>query len=166
MAAAGHRGSRRQPPAQPHGGFTMVELITVMILLGILGAFAVSRLDVATFRERGFHDALKSGLQFARKAAVAKRRLVCVTAAPGAGAVVSFSIAATAPEAGAVACPTANALMLPGGSVNTVSTPAGVMLTAGNSFSFDALGRASAGVTFSSTGQPDVTVVQETGYVR
>lgn len=145
-------------------GFTMIELITVMILIGILAAYAVAKLDVATFRERGFHDALKAGLQYARKAAVAKRRQVCVTVATGTGAVVSFTVVAAAPEAGAAACP-GTALPLPGRSANTIDTPAGVSLTAGNTFSFDALGRASAGVTFSSTGQPNIIVVQETGYV-
>lgn len=147
-------------------GFTMIELITVMIVIGILAAYAAARLDVATFRERGFHDALKSGLQFARKAAVAKRRQVCVTAALGQGAVVSFTVVAAAPETGVAACPAGNALLLPGGNANSVVTPAGVGLTAGNSFYFDALGRASAGVTFSSTGQADIVVEQETGYVH
>jgi MSHA pilin protein MshC len=144
----------------------MIELITVMILIGVLAAYAVARLDVAIFRERGFHDALKAGLQFGRKAAVAKRRQVCVTVATGTGAVVSFTVVAAVPEAGAAACPTANNLPLPGSSVNSIGTPAGVNLIAGNSFFFDALGRASAGVTFSSTGQPDIVVEQETGYVR
>ena len=144
----------------------MIELITVMILLGVLAAYATARLDVAIFREKGFHDALKSGLQYARKAAVAKRRQVCVTVAMGNGEVVSFTVVATAPETAGAACPTANALPLPGSSVNSISTPTGVNLTAGNSFSFDALGRASAAVTLSSTGQPDITVVQETGYVQ
>lgn len=143
----------------------MIELITVMILIGILAAFAAARLDVSTFRERGFHDALKAGLQYARKAAVAKRRQVCVTVATGTGAVVSFTVIAAAPEAGVAGCPGAP-LPLPGSSVNSVSTPNGVELTAGTSFSFDALGRASAGVTFSTTGQPDIVVAQETGYVR
>lgn len=147
-------------------GFTMIELIVVMILIGILAAYATARLDVATFRERGFHDALKSGLQYARKAAVAKRRQVCVAVATGAGAVVSFTVIAAAPEAGVAACPADDPLPLPGSSVNSISTPAGVSLTAGSSFSFDALGRASTAVTLSSTGQPDITVAQETGYVH
>lgn len=143
----------------------MIELIVVMILIGILAAYATARLDVATFRERGFHDALKSGLQYARKAAVAKRRPVCVAVVTGTGAVVSFTVIATAPEAGIAVCP-GTALPLPGSSVNSISTPTGVSLTAGSSFSFDALGRASAAVTLSSTGQPNITVAQETGYVR
>lgn len=147
-------------------GFTMIELITVMILVGVLAAYAVARLDVSSFRERGFHDGLKGALQYARKAAVAKRRQVCVGVTTGTGAVVSLTIAAAAPEGGVVVCPTGDALPLPSSSANTLSTPSGVTLSAGSSFSFDALGRASAAVTFSSTGQEDIVVAQETGYVR
>lgn len=148
-------------------GFTMIELITVMILVGIMAAYAAARLDVSSFRERGFHDGLKGALQYARKAAVAKRRQVCVDVNTAVG-VVTFSIAKTAPEAGVVNCPADTALALPGDSAGVVSiaTPDGVTLSAGSSFYFDALGRASAAVTFSSTGQPDIVVAQETGYVR
>jgi MSHA pilin protein MshC len=156
---------------RPVRGFTLVELVMVMVLLGILSAVVISRINVGTFREQGFHDELKAGLQFARKAAIAKRRQVCVGVATGTGAVVSFTISATAPEAGVVGCPTANALNLAARDSNCstdyqMCTPTGVSLTAGTSFYFDALGRASAGVTFSSTGQVDITVEQETGYVH
>lgn len=151
------------------GGFSMIELITVVILLGILAAYAVARLDVSIYRERGFHDGLKSALQFARKAAVAKRRQVCVDVA-GVGVVdagvVSLSIVATTPEAGVAACPAATNLNLPGSNTNTLTTPSGVTLTAGSAFYFDALGRASAGGTFSSSGPYYITIEQETGYVH
>lgn len=155
----------RQPTSIRSGGFTMIELVSVMILIGILAVFAVARLDVSIFRERAFHDGLKSALQFARKAAVAKRRQVCV-GVDTVGGVVSLTIVGATPEGGVAACPAATSLSLPGSSINTVTTPSGVTLTAGTAFSFDALGRASAGGTFSSTGQPDITVEQETGYVH
>lgn len=152
-------------------GFTMIELISVMILIGILAAVAVARIDVSIYREKGFHDGLKSALQFARKAAVAKRRQVCVGVAnvgvAGGGSVsLTVVLAEPVPGAGPVACAGAASLNLPGGNVNSVTTPAGVTLTAGSAFSFDALGRASAGGTFSSSGQTDIVVEQETGYVH
>lgn len=155
----------RRLPARG-GGFTMVELITVMIVIGILAAVAVARLDVSGYRERAFHDGFKSALQYARKAAIAKRRQVCVDVTTGSGTVLSLTVVAAVPETGTADCPATTALILPGGSANTVTTPSGVSLTAGASFSFDALGRASAGRTFSSTGEPDITVEQETGYVH
>ena len=52
-------------------GFTLVELITVMILVGILAVVAIPRMIVRTFDERGFHDAVKAAVQHARRVAVA-----------------------------------------------------------------------------------------------
>ncbi len=160
----------RRPFSMRSGGFTMIELISVMILIGILAAVAVARIDGLIYREKGFHDGLKSALQFARKAAVAKRRQVCIGVAGvnvAGGGSVSLTVVTATPEAGVGACPSATNLNLPGGSINSVTTPTGVTLTAGTAFYFDALGRASAGGTFSSSGGlPDIAVEQETGYVH
>ncbi|OGA20134.1 MAG: hypothetical protein A3H32_02580 [Betaproteobacteria bacterium RIFCSPLOWO2_02_FULL_63_19] len=168
--------------AQPGGatgqrsrGFTLVELVMTMIIMGILAVFVVSRMDFKSgFDERAYHDRLKAGLQFARKAAVAQRRYVCVGVAAN---VVSFSVDANVPESTATpfggVCPFASPLALPspdgscGGSGNQICAPSGVTLTASAaSFQFDARGGASGAVTFSSTGQPDILVESETGYVH
>lgn len=150
----------------PHRGFTLIELVTTIALLAILAVFALPKMDLSVYGERGFHDVLKGALQFARKAAIGKRRQVCVDVS---GGTVSFSLASSAPESGVVACPTATVLNLPARDANCaaahqICAPSGVVLS-GASFYFDALGRPSAGVVFSSTGQPNVTVAQETGYV-
>ena len=61
-------------------GFTLVELITVLILVGILAIVAWPRfLDRNVFESRGFYDETKSLLRYAQKTAVAQRRTVCVT---------------------------------------------------------------------------------------
>ena len=62
----------------------MVELITVMVLVGVLAAVALPRLDgVLALRSAGWRDQLLAGLLQARTLAQGHRRLVCVTLAIG-----------------------------------------------------------------------------------
>lgn len=58
----------------------MVELITVMILIGVLAAIGIPRLmGDNNINAVVFGDQVASALRTAQKTAVAKRRLVCVT---------------------------------------------------------------------------------------
>lgn len=61
-------------------GFTQVELIAAIIILGILAAVAIPRFaNRTTFDARGFYDGSLAALHYAQKSAVAQRRQVCVT---------------------------------------------------------------------------------------
>ena len=55
-------------------GFTMVELITVMIIVGIMAAVAAPKFfDNTAYQNRGAADQVKAALRFAQKAAIAER---------------------------------------------------------------------------------------------
>ena len=60
-------------------GFTLVELVTTIVVVGILAVAALPRMfDQNVFEARGFFDETQSLLRYAQKTAVAQRRTVCV----------------------------------------------------------------------------------------
>ena len=64
-------------------GYTMVELIVVMLIMAILAAVAAPRLtDRTALHERGFRDQLKTMLDHGRKLAMVQQRDVCVLIGP------------------------------------------------------------------------------------
>ncbi|MCX7168751.1 MAG: type II secretion system protein [Proteobacteria bacterium] len=159
-------------PVRAHNGFTLVELIVVMIVIGILAVVVVPRFSLLQgYNEVGFRDKVKATLEYARKSAVAMRRTACITRAANN---LTLQIETVTPEtAGAGTCVTVANLSLPapdnacGGPSNQVCAPSGVTLTGPLSLSFSPLGKPSALASYV-TG-PDgntITVEAETGYVH
>ncbi len=163
----------RQPVSYVDG-FTLIELIIVIILAGILSVVALPRIASNTFDERGFHDSVKSVLQHARHVAIASRRFVCVDVADG---VVSLTRDEALPDGKTlITCNSALALLIPEpncASTNQICAPRGVFIGGTSSLIFDPLGRLvnapysmapAASITI--TNQPNITVAPETGYVE
>lgn len=155
-------------------GFTLIELVVTILVMAILATYIAGRLDfVTTFDQRGVRDKLVAALRYARMAAVAQRRPVCIEIN---GGNVSLSINPTAPENVALvfgdACHYDTTLNLPVadrdcGNAHSVCSRAGATIGGGGSFVFDAQGRALTNtLTFTVTGQPDVTVEGDSGYVH
>ena len=140
-------------------GFTLVELILVVVIMGVLAVYAVPRMfDNSGFAARGFHDETLAVLRYAQKTAIAQRRSVCVTLnATGA----TLTIFAANPATGS--CATAPALSLPNpphGGTGLVGVPA--------AFQFTPLGgtdQASA-VAITIAGSTPITVETGTGYIH
>ncbi len=161
-------------------GFTLVELVVVIILVGILAVAAMPRFFDNVFDERGFHDATKAAVQHARRVAVASRRYVCVTTTPGTAAagIVALSMDTALPEAAtaAVNCTVPVALPAPGrgcAATNQVCAPKGVTL-GGSSAIFDPLGRSvtvakavqAGALSITVTNQTPIAIQPETGWVQ
>jgi MSHA pilin protein MshC len=145
-------------------GFSLVELVVVLIIVGILAVMAIAKFaNRLGFDTQGFFDSAQSGIRYAQKEAIAQRRNVCLTFASNS---VSLTFA-SAPGSGA-ACDT-NLIGPAGQSPYTVSAGAGISFSpTPTNFSFDALGRPSAGqvIIISGDGTRSFTVEAETGYVH
>jgi MSHA pilin protein MshC len=154
-------------------GFTLVELVLVLVILGVLSVYALPRLfDTKAVYARGFHDETLGYLRFAQKTAIAQRRTVCVTFTSNSVTLAIASAAAT------FNCSSPGTLTGPKGTTAaTVSLTAqrdAAFATAPSNFNFDGLGQpitgagvASATQTFSVTDSGrTITVETATGYIH
>jgi len=95
-------------------GFTLVELIMVIVMLGVLAVMALPKMDsIGIFRGASFHDSVVAALRFAQKTATSHRRLVCVDFTS------STVVTLTIDHDESTACD-AQALNLPGANSNSV----------------------------------------------
>lgn len=176
-------------------GFTIVELVTVIVVIGILGAIGASRFfDNTAFENRAYADQAKTVIRYAQKLAIAQNRPMFVRSDGN-----SFAVCANA------ACGANGVVAAPGGNNNgsaatklyclqnnaynpqwmCVGRPAGVAVTvnparpelgSGGFFWFDAMGRpfnkdgtAMTAMTLNFASASNTTRLllwQETGYVQ
>jgi len=146
-----------------NAGFTLIELVMVIVVLGILAVFASpSMFNSQDYYARGFHDETLALLRYGQKAAIAQRRTVCV-----AFALDSASLTIASAEPPSIDCNTS--LAGPNGTtpykvtakpnVNYASVP--------NGFNFNALGQASGAASVQVDGYSQtISVEANTGYVH
>ncbi|MDO8261656.1 MAG: type II secretion system protein [Gallionella sp.] len=150
-------------------GFTLIELIMVIVLMGVLAVFAAPRIfNSDDFNARGFHDETLAFLRYAQKTAIAQRRTVCV--------VFSGTTSASLRIASAAATPTCNTdLRGPkGDSPGTITAKGNVVYGAlPANFGFDGLGQPVDGMgalvatqTIQISNAANVMVEAGTGYVH
>ncbi|HEY6825061.1 MAG TPA: GspH/FimT family pseudopilin [Steroidobacteraceae bacterium] len=145
-------------------GFTLTELAVVIAIATILSAFAISRINTASFDTEGYANQVKAAIRYAQKIAVSQRRNVAVTVSAGA-------VSLTYPDAPLSGAPVHRP---PGTDAFTVNKPTSVTLSgtlSGSSVTFSALGKPVAGggtiiVSGGDISPITITVESETGYVH
>lgn len=152
-------------------GFTLVELVLIIVLVGLLSAIALPRFFNRTdYDSVSFVDQTKTALRFAQKTAIAHRRDVWVQIDQASGYICLTYVAVDA-----------NCTIASGTSVNAVSdptdgkwyrrqAPTGVAFGASLSARFTALGRMipTTNQVINITGGigGTINIDAETGYVR
>src|SRR3954471_15305915 len=119
-------------------GFTMTELVAVMLIMAILAVTATSVFDRRTFDTAAFADQTFAQLSYAQKVAVAARRTVTVSVS---GNTISLAMCTDA------ACTSSVPVPSPQGEASFSRTaPSGVTVAStSGSFGFTALGGLNVG---------------------
>jgi MSHA pilin protein MshC len=144
-------------------GFTLIELISVLVLIGILSVAAISTFNRSDFEERGFFDELIQAVRYAQKVAVTSSCEVQVS-------LTANSYSLNLPNQGDCGNSPANyPNPVPGPKSGQFqgTTPAGISInwSASSGFIFDASGAASISQTIT-VGGFSFQVHGPTGYVE
>jgi MSHA pilin protein MshC len=139
-------------------GFTLAELVIVIVIAAILAAFAIPQFNLREIDATWFHEQVRSGVRYAQRTAVAQRRCVFVSVTPPQLSLLYGD--------GACAITATPVTDLATNQAFVLTAPTGVSLGAApNPFSFNGLGQPSAAAVVSVDGRT-VTVNAESGYVQ
>jgi MSHA pilin protein MshC len=151
-----------------HLGFTLVELVVVMIITVVLAAVAVPRFFVSQqFYDRGFYDQALAISRYAQKSAIALRRNVCVNIVSATGS-INLTYVSAPTYVSTSACNTNLPSPVGDTAPYTVTAKTGVTLSSSSTpIIYTALGSvSSAGATNTITvSSRTITIVTNTGYV-
>ncbi len=140
------------PATASSRGFTLIELVTVMLLVGILAVVALPRINFDGFAQQSYARELSLVLRHAQKVATAARCPVQVTvSASGYSARYAGGDCGT----GALTHPSRGGALVGSGSASSTG-----------SVTFDDRGRSASGLTITLTNGYTITVHAGSGYVQ
>jgi prepilin-type N-terminal cleavage/methylation domain-containing protein len=153
---------RNHHPQQPmQHGFTLIELVMVIVVVGALSVFALPRLlDLNAWRLRAFADDMQSTTAAMLRLSLAQRRPVTATFT-----INGVSYAAAGGALGSVPCPSAVPACLTGASAGTATFNA-LINGANSGYTVTNPVALNINVTDGTTTQYSFTLENDTGLMR
>jgi MSHA pilin protein MshC len=158
-------GSDKVVFTQAHLGFTVIELVVTIVILGILAGFAVPRFfSNAPFAELGYSNELASAIRQAQKVAVASGCDTSVSISTAGYQVAQRAASgSTCAASGAWSTP----VVRTDGTSLAGSPPSGANVNGAAQYIFNSSGALNSGSSTTSTvGSHVITVDPSTGFVR
>jgi len=150
-------------------GFTLVELVTVLLLVAVLAAVAVPRMGgMMGLPGAAWRDQLQAGLLQARSLAQGHRRLVCVAVATGELRLTQATANPASSCTAALNGPTGDARWaVDSQSLAVTVSPAGMLyFQPDGRVTSDGAGNTPVNVTITVSGEPNLSITGETGHVQ
>ena len=165
---ARHAHSLRARSPAPGGrsdGYTIVEVVLVIVILGVIGAAAGPRFfDSSVFEERAYYDELTSALRYAQKIAVASGCPVRVDIGVTSYALAQQAVSSGHCDAGDTGFPVP--VRLPTGEIMSGNAPTGITTAPSMVVVYTALGSTTLGANQAiGIGSRSLTIQAESGLV-
>jgi prepilin-type N-terminal cleavage/methylation domain-containing protein len=158
--------------AQASRGFTVPELVAVLVIAAVLAAVAMPRLDLAlNLRADTYRDQIVAALRYAASSAISHRRLVCATVSASS---VTLSLAPSNPASGCTAALPGvasgagggAAAVSSGGSTSALAPPGTIYFQPSGRVTSDGAGMTAGLWTLSVSGTSPISLIGETGHVE
>lgn len=145
-------------------GFTIIELVTVLVLVGALAIFVAPRLNPEGFDRYGFRQEVLSAARYAQKTAMASGCEVEFAASAGS---VTLNHRSGGDDSSCGTGGFTNPVHNPGsGDAFVLSVPSGVSITSGGAVVFDGFGDPDGGLTITLDSGPPLVIEPVTGYAH
>ena len=145
-----------------NNGFSLIELVLVIVLVSIMAVYALPKLNIDIFRQSGYAQQAAASIRFAQKQAIASGCQITVSITAGGCSLNWYNPSADG------SCPANNTpIANPGSGNNNFCKDSSPASTTGlpASFTFDKIGRPSAAQNIN-LGNKIIKVEAETGYTH